>query len=745
MTKIPYLKRVIWQKSFLPQIDSNIFFNFENILENYSTKKTSNCLLEKNSTLNSLNNENLYLKISFNSFEILTNKLLNKNEDVNVKNKILKFRKIQFSETLKQNFKIFRNFSFFNKNLIFNKFLESILFKFCVESIYENINLSLTSSLTGNTKIKNREPSSQVLTNFSFKKFSQENNLVKNFKNESIVPDLEEFIFLTFSQSFTGQTYFQNLFKKHNYRRKNDGIFNSENNYVSITQALNVYSFEVWKKYSYYNFSKTLNKTLFLENQLFSQNLKFDILLNLFYIFQKFILPKQIEASINEEHPLTFFFKKSKELLKVPKIMKFNFLTSKQFLNLFCSFYYREFFLNTAELNLDSCAFYFYFQTSWQKLYNYNNTYQLPKFVKFTVMNPLNFKQIFIQANLKKLTNFSKTKNYPVPLNRIYSTFEKHMNTHFKHFKFIDQCFKTYFDYEIFNQKRWNLSNLKTKNLFFNETYLNSEKLFFEALQKLSLKNEKNVTCFQKKEICFYFFFLKHANQKDLFFYHFDILSLKECLFSFLFFNIWTQKNDFCILKNQSLFLQNFNLTSEVKNMNATENEVFSAANKFVNLNLYYVDSFLFIQNSNKFKFNEVSENIKQMNKFTYLKKIKQIIKINSSQTQEKLIYKLTPLILSWSYQYKFIFEVKEWNQVDKIMSQYLWQWACRRHNNKSKKWIQAKYFFSLNKELWVFGQILNDSSDLKFQIKKELKFIYLPFHGQVYNFLRASENFSQH
>ncbi|HEY1437095.1 MAG TPA: group II intron maturase-specific domain-containing protein [Casimicrobiaceae bacterium] len=38
------------------------------------------------------------------------------------------------------------------------------------------------------------------------------------------------------------------------------------------------------------------------------------------------------------------------------------------------------------------------------------------------------------------------------------------------------------------------------------------------------------------------------------------------------------------------------------------------------------------------------------------------------------------------------------------------WQWAKRRHPNKSAEWIKAKYFVSMGSRDWVFSVKLNDS-----------------------------------
>jgi hypothetical protein len=72
-------------------------------------------------------------------------------------------------------------------------------------------------------------------------------------------------------------------------------------------------------------------------------------------------------------------------------------------------------------------------------------------------------------------------------------------------------------------------------------------------------------------------------------------------------------------------------------------------------------------------------------------------------------------------------------------LSQFIWRCACRRHNNKSKKWIQSKYFFTLNKELWFFGQ-MDTNSFVEPRTKDNVNFVYLPYYSQVSHFLTVSE-----
>jgi RNA-directed DNA polymerase len=46
----------------------------------------------------------------------------------------------------------------------------------------------------------------------------------------------------------------------------------------------------------------------------------------------------------------------------------------------------------------------------------------------------------------------------------------------------------------------------------------------------------------------------------------------------------------------------------------------------------------------------------------------------------------------------------KTFTYVDTQIFKHIWKWACRRHNNKSRKWIKDRYFHVINTRKWVFA-----------------------------------------
>jgi RNA-directed DNA polymerase len=88
----------------------------------------------------------------------------------------------------------------------------------------------------------------------------------------------------------------------------------------------------------------------------------------------------------------------------------------------------------------------------------------------------------------------------------------------------------------------------------------------------------------------------------------------------------------------------------------------------------------------------------------TFLRKIRDKIKANSSIDQEKLIRILNPMITGWVNFHKYNVSAKTFEFIDYHIWKALWQWAKRRHKKKSRKWIAAKYWHSIGGRNWTFS-----------------------------------------
>jgi RNA-directed DNA polymerase len=86
-----------------------------------------------------------------------------------------------------------------------------------------------------------------------------------------------------------------------------------------------------------------------------------------------------------------------------------------------------------------------------------------------------------------------------------------------------------------------------------------------------------------------------------------------------------------------------------------------------------------------------------------FLDKVRAIIKANPTASAGHLILQLNPIIRGWVNYHRHVVSKKVFQKIDHEVVMALWRWAKRRHRNKSRRWIKAKYFG----RSWVFhGQV---------------------------------------
>jgi RNA-directed DNA polymerase len=103
----------------------------------------------------------------------------------------------------------------------------------------------------------------------------------------------------------------------------------------------------------------------------------------------------------------------------------------------------------------------------------------------------------------------------------------------------------------------------------------------------------------------------------------------------------------------------------------------------------------------------------------TFLRKVRGIIKESKTAKQENLVRKLNPVIKGWANYHQNQVAKETFGKVDNVIWKQLWQWACRRHPNKSAAWVKSKYFMCDGLRNWVFGTTAEDD-------KGEKKFVKL-------------------
>jgi len=86
-----------------------------------------------------------------------------------------------------------------------------------------------------------------------------------------------------------------------------------------------------------------------------------------------------------------------------------------------------------------------------------------------------------------------------------------------------------------------------------------------------------------------------------------------------------------------------------------------------------------------------------------FLTEVRKTIEDNKSAKAVDLIGILNPMITGWANYHKGAVAKQTFSRVRKEIWLKVWQWAKRRHANKSSKWIKARYFRKDGTDSWVF------------------------------------------
>ncbi len=86
-----------------------------------------------------------------------------------------------------------------------------------------------------------------------------------------------------------------------------------------------------------------------------------------------------------------------------------------------------------------------------------------------------------------------------------------------------------------------------------------------------------------------------------------------------------------------------------------------------------------------------------------FCKKIGKTLSEMKACTQEEVIRKLNPLLRGFANYYRGVVSKETFSYINYRVWKYLWRWATRRHPNKSKGWVKAKYFHRLKGRDWTF------------------------------------------
>jgi RNA-directed DNA polymerase len=101
-----------------------------------------------------------------------------------------------------------------------------------------------------------------------------------------------------------------------------------------------------------------------------------------------------------------------------------------------------------------------------------------------------------------------------------------------------------------------------------------------------------------------------------------------------------------------------------------------------------------------------------------FLRKIRLIIKENRTAKQENVIRLLNPVIRGWANYHQNQVAKQTFSEVDHAIWVKLWQWACRRHPNKPRRWVKDRYFKSEGLRNWVFGTKIKTEDGAAIMVK---------------------------
>ena len=88
----------------------------------------------------------------------------------------------------------------------------------------------------------------------------------------------------------------------------------------------------------------------------------------------------------------------------------------------------------------------------------------------------------------------------------------------------------------------------------------------------------------------------------------------------------------------------------------------------------------------------------------SFLDKVRGIVKGNPTMEQGNLIHRLNPVIRGWVNNQHFVSSAAIFGKVDYEIYKCLWRWACRRHHNKGRRWIAARYWHKVGNRNWTFS-----------------------------------------
>jgi RNA-directed DNA polymerase len=96
----------------------------------------------------------------------------------------------------------------------------------------------------------------------------------------------------------------------------------------------------------------------------------------------------------------------------------------------------------------------------------------------------------------------------------------------------------------------------------------------------------------------------------------------------------------------------------------------------------------------------------------TFLRDIRETIKLNKTARTETLIWQLNSKIIGWSNYYRHVVSKKVFEYIDHNIFKALCRWIKHRHPNKSWFWRRRKYFRTQENRHWIFSAKIHDKDN---------------------------------
>jgi RNA-directed DNA polymerase len=112
-------------------------------------------------------------------------------------------------------------------------------------------------------------------------------------------------------------------------------------------------------------------------------------------------------------------------------------------------------------------------------------------------------------------------------------------------------------------------------------------------------------------------------------------------------------------------------------------------------------------QNVRKYCFGKTNEKLlikpSKKNVQVFLEEVRGTIQTLRTAKQEWVIKQLNPKIQGWANYHSHVVSKDAFDKVDHTIWHMLWDWACRRHPTKPRRWIHRRYFGTVEGRQYVF------------------------------------------